>query len=120
LPQVIWGLDNNYQLLRFESPNLKRWPSEYIREHVRFSTQPIEESQDDKQALAKLLATVEGVDDMICYSSDYPHISYDDPSYVSKLIPAAWHRKVFCENACRLFGWKLPAPEADLPVLAEA
>ena len=73
LPHLMWKLDDNYDLLRFESPWVKRWPSEYIRDHIKVSTQPIEESPDDKDGLARLLGSVDGMDDMLCFSTDYPH-----------------------------------------------
>jgi predicted TIM-barrel fold metal-dependent hydrolase len=109
LPYVMWRLDQNYDLLRHESPWVKKWPSEYIRKHVRFSTQPIEESPEDKGATAELLKAVDGVEDLLCFSSDYPHYSMDDPTYAARLIPEAWRPKVFFDNACAVYNWKIPA-----------
>jgi hypothetical protein len=106
LPTILWRLDENYQLMRLESSWVRRWPSEYVADHVRFSTQPFEQSSDDRQAMARLLATVDGVEDLLCFSSDYPHISFDKPSAVMGLLPTAWHRKIFCDNARLLFGWR--------------
>jgi predicted TIM-barrel fold metal-dependent hydrolase len=54
----------------------------------------------------------------LVFSSDYPHISFDEPTYIARLLPAAWQRKVFCENACELFGWSLPAEDWVNPALA--
>jgi predicted TIM-barrel fold metal-dependent hydrolase len=108
LPSIVWGLDQNYEVLRFESGLVKRWPSEYIHDHILFSTQPLEESADDKRALGRLLESIDGVEEILCFSSDYPHISFDDPLHAAKILPARWHRNIFWENACRLFGW--PAP----------
>ena len=114
LPFVTWRLDQNYELLRRESPLVKRWPSEYIRDHVRLATQPIEESPKPG-GLAQLLQTVDGMDDLICYSSDYPHQTFDDPMYVVRLLPKGWERKVMCDNACQVFGWKPPVDQALQP-----
>lgn len=105
LPNLVWRLDENVDLLRLESPWVKRLPSDYVREHVRLSTQPLEESPDDKGALVDLLSTVDGIEDMLVFSSDYPHLTYDDPSYVSRMLPDAWHEKVMHDNAAKLFGW---------------
>jgi hypothetical protein len=50
---------------------------------------------------------------LLCFSSDFPRDSMDDPTYVARLLPRAWHRKVFCENPCRSYGWAVPAPVAQ-------
>jgi predicted TIM-barrel fold metal-dependent hydrolase len=107
LPSLMWRLDQHYELLKLESPWVRDWPSEYIRKHVKLSTQPIEEGADPS-ALIRVLESVDGIDELLCFSTDYPHITADDPMYVARLIPAKWHRKVFCENAADVFGWKVP------------
>src|SRR5262249_13580534 len=43
LPPFLWRLDRRWEALRAEVPHLKRRPSEYLREHVYFATQPIED-----------------------------------------------------------------------------
>jgi predicted TIM-barrel fold metal-dependent hydrolase len=58
------------------------------------------------------MATVDGVEDLLCFSSDYPHFSFDDPVYIARVLPERWHRKIFCENACQLYGWGVPEPLA--------
>ena len=55
LPYVMWRLDQNYDLLKHESPWVKKWPSDYIREHIKLSTQPIVESPDDRGGTASSL-----------------------------------------------------------------
>lgn len=108
LPPLMWRLDNEYECLRRESPWVKKWPSEYIRKHVKLSTQPIEESPR-RDGTAEFLQIVEGIEDCLCFSTDYPHYTMDLPDYVARLLPATWHRKVFCDNACAFYGWPLPA-----------
>jgi predicted TIM-barrel fold metal-dependent hydrolase len=112
LPYAMTNLDERWGLLRAESPWVKRPPSEYVREHVRLSTQPIDECFDDKTALWRLLGTVEGVEEMLCFSSDYPHATSDDARYISRRVPEAWREKVLHENACRLFGLPVHAAVA--------
>jgi uncharacterized protein len=103
IPWLMWGLDANYGLLRQECAQVKRLPSEYFREHVRVTTQPLEESRRPRQ-LAELLEGFGGVEDVLCFSTDYPHWDTDEPDYVERRLPAAWHRKVFYENAAALYG----------------
>jgi len=47
----------------------------------------------------------------LVYSSDYPHWDADEVSHISAWLPQSWHRKVYFENAMKLYGWS----EADLP-----
>jgi predicted TIM-barrel fold metal-dependent hydrolase len=111
LPSVIWGMDRQYDLLRHESPWVKKWPSEYFHDHIRVSTQPLEESPDP-EGMIEVIRSVEGMEDMLCFSSDYPHMTFDDPSYIARLLPAEWHDKIFFENSCDLFGWQSDARAA--------
>lgn len=108
LPSLMWRLDAQHELLKRESPWVKKLPSEYIRKHVKLSTQPIEESPV-KGGTAAYLQTVEGIEDCLCFSTDYPHYTMDLPAYVATLLPDEWHRKVFCDNACDFYGWTPPA-----------
>jgi hypothetical protein len=98
---LTWRLDKHYQRLRDEVPHLKRLPSEYIREHIWLTTQPIEEPErpDD------LLATCEWIGwDRLLYSSDYPHWDFDDPHYAFRVpLTEQQKRMVFWENAQALF-----------------
>ena len=52
VPSLAWRLDKHFDRLRSELPHLKKKPSEYLREHVWWSTQPMEEP-DDKRAPAR-------------------------------------------------------------------
>jgi uncharacterized protein len=46
------------------------------------------------------------LEDKLVYSSDYPHWDADEVDYLSTRLPADWHRRIFFDNACRLYGWK--------------
>lgn len=108
LPWLMWRLDQEYKLLARESEWVKRLPSDYIRDHIKLSTQPIEPGPRTTD-VTRLLETVEGIEDMLCFSTDYPHGTMDDPLYVARIFPREWHAKIFCENACRSYGWPVPA-----------
>jgi uncharacterized protein len=111
LPYLIWRLDKNYKRLKLESPWVKKWPSEYIFEHIKVSTQPLEESENPKE-VADVLTSVDGLENVMCFSSDYPHFTFDDPDYIVRKLPKGWARKVMCDNACAAYGWKPPAQDA--------
>jgi predicted TIM-barrel fold metal-dependent hydrolase len=103
LAPILWRLDADYRALRKETPWLKRLPSEYAQEHIRVSTQPLEQPRN-AEALWSVLADVGG-ENMLVFASDYPHWDFDDPHRIS--LPNAWREKVMDGNARALYG--LPA-----------
>jgi predicted TIM-barrel fold metal-dependent hydrolase len=115
LPSILWRLDEEYERMRMESPWVKRYPSAYVREHIKFGTQPLEESSSDTVSVIDLLGTVEGIEDLLCFATDYPHWSMDEPSYMARVLPESWHRKIFYENARNFYRWDLPDAHALRP-----
>ena len=71
LPPLMWRLDRAWKKLRDEVPELKRLPSEYIREHFWITTQPIEEPP--KQEYFDQLLVHLNADDKLMFATDYPH-----------------------------------------------
>jgi predicted TIM-barrel fold metal-dependent hydrolase len=99
LPSLMWRLDHTWTLLKSEVPHLKHAPSEYVREHVYLTTQPVEEPHKP----AYFLQMVEQYGDMIdhlLFASDYPHWDADDPDFaLPNYLPAKIRRKIQFENA---------------------
>lgn len=104
VPPLLWRLDEDYRALRKETPWLKRLPSEYAREHIRLTTQPLERP-NDRGALWPSLADI-GAQDMLLFASDYPHWDFEDPH--SLHLPPGWRDAVLDGNARKLYG--LPRP----------
>lgn len=101
-------MQRHWERTRVELPTAKN-PVEYIRDHFRFATQPIEEATDP-QKIADLFEESDA-ENLLMFSSDYPHYDYDPPS---KALPrgmsdAAKH-KILAGNALDFF--KLPAKRA--------
>jgi predicted TIM-barrel fold metal-dependent hydrolase len=97
LPHLMWRMDENYRSLRVEMPWLKRMPSEYLLDHMRFTTQPME-GVTAKQ-LTQLLEHI-GSDEVLLFSSDYPHWDFDASSRVMPAgLPKDLLRKIQYENA---------------------
>jgi predicted TIM-barrel fold metal-dependent hydrolase len=103
--ESMWKLDRDWQALRAEVPWVKRPPSEYVREHVRFTTQPFVEPHR-KEHVAALLEMVYAEETLV-YSSDYPHWDFDDPQRALAAVPADLRHKICVENPRRLYGDRL-------------
>jgi predicted TIM-barrel fold metal-dependent hydrolase len=101
IPALGYRLDKNWKRMRDGVPQLRRAPSEYLREHFWVSTQPMEETEDP----AHLIEVMEAIGwDRILFSSDYPHWDFDDP-FVA--IPAglseARKAQIYSGNARALY-----------------
>lgn len=116
LPHLMWRFDKNYKALRSEVPWLTRLPSEYIKEHVRLTTQPIEEPDNPEQ----LLQVFEMIDakHTLLFSSDYPHWDFDDPLWAFRHVPNDLKQRIFSENARELY--HLPARASNASALDAA
>lgn len=103
LPNIAWRLDQHWQQLRGEVPHLKRKPSEYIRDHIWVSTQPIEEPEHPSH----LLDVMDWIGwDKVLFASDYPHWDFDDPVLaLPGSIGAEKRRDIYGGNARQLYGF---------------
>lgn len=101
LPPLLWRLDKNFKALRASTPWLKRLPSEYVRDHCFMTTQPIEEPDNPKH-LAMMFDMFDA-ENMLLFSSDYPHWDFDDPMKILKQLPLEKRKKILSENARKLF-----------------
>ncbi len=99
VPSVLWRLDANYKALRKETPWLKRLPSEYFRDHIRFTTQPLERP-DNLQHLWSVLEAMDGKNTLL-FASDYPHWDYDDVNNLH--IPPEWRENIMGGNAMQVY-----------------
>jgi uncharacterized protein len=99
---LMWRFDTEYRTFRREAPWLTRKPNEYIRDHVRFATYPLERT-DPPETLRRLLALHEDLDDLLIYGSGYPRRDADTPAEVADLLPVGWSEKVLAENARSFF-----------------
>src|SRR5689334_850463 len=98
LPSLMWRIDKDWKGLRREVPWNTHVPSEYIRERIRLSLQPIDAPPDPKH----LLQIVEqmGSDELLMFSTDYPHWHFDSPAEaVPGGLPESTRRKILYDNA---------------------
>lgn len=113
LPHLMWRMDKNYKALRDTTPWLTRLPSEYILDHVRLTTQPIEEPRRP-QELTQILDMIEAGRTLM-FSSDYPHWDYDNRHLLLKAVPERTRSRIMGETAAELYGLDSMPPAEDLP-----
>jgi predicted TIM-barrel fold metal-dependent hydrolase len=103
IPSLMWRMDATYKQFHAEVPHLKRLPSEYIRQHVYLTTQPVEEPHKPQQFL-QLLEHFGDMVDHILFASDYPHWDSDDPDFaLPNSLADEYMDKSHYENGRRLY-----------------
>ena len=100
-PSLCWRLDRLWERMRDEVPHIKRPPSEYIRQNIWYTTQPIEEPANPEH----LRETIDWIGwDRLMFSTDYPHWDYDDPNYAFKFkMTQAQREALFRGNATQVY-----------------
>jgi predicted TIM-barrel fold metal-dependent hydrolase len=103
LPALRSRLDTMWKRDPAAAPQITRLPSEIIREHLTFTTQPLDEVETPREWEA--LFSPDGFDRMLLFSSDYPHYDTDDPDFVLRnKIPEALRPALCYRNAVDVFG----------------
>jgi len=101
LPHFLWRMDQNWHQFRKEVPWVKDRPSETVLNHVRFTSQPMEEPEKPEY-LTSILEMIHA-DRTLVFSTDYPHWDNDFPPQTLPGIPAALRQRIFFQNAAELF-----------------
>jgi predicted TIM-barrel fold metal-dependent hydrolase len=104
IPWVFWRADTAWKALRREIPWVRRFPSEYLRQHILVDTHPVNRSTG-RPSLLRHLNTIEGIEDLLCFTSSYPYWNSDTVADVASILPGKWHQKVFHDNSERFFRW---------------
>jgi uncharacterized protein len=105
VPDVMWRLDKNVQGLRDEVPWVRRLPSDYLVDHLRFTTQPLPEPR--RRHHLHVLCEIVHAERTLMFSSDYPHWDYDDPRHSLTALPAEIRDRVKVANAVDTYGTRL-------------
>jgi uncharacterized protein len=104
IPSLLWRLDAAWTLLKSEVPHVKRLPSEYVREHVYLTTQPVEEPHKSQYFL-QMLDQYGDMVSHILFASDYPHWDSDNPDMaLPPYVPKPIQDLIHYENARKLYG----------------
>lgn len=104
MPHLLWRMDAEFTALRQQAPFLKRMPSEYVRDNIRLTTQPIEEPKRAEH-LQQIFNMIDA-DHTVMYASDFPHWDFDEPTKLPRILGETTIRRILHDNACEFF--KLP------------
>ncbi|MCC7368072.1 MAG: amidohydrolase family protein [Chloroflexi bacterium] len=100
----MWRFDKEWKNLRRLVPWVRRAPSEYIREHIRLTVQPLDGPDNSPRQLLEVVEQL-GSDDMLMYASHFPRVHAADPeTTLIRHLPDSLARKVRSENARALYG----------------
>ena len=99
-------MDADFVALRREVPWCKQLPSDYLRERMMVTTQPLHLNGRDDPMIDAMVQL--GMEDVLAFASDYPHWDTDLPTFAMSLLPPAWREKVMHDNAGRMYGLSVP------------
>ena len=97
LPTLLWRVNKTWRGVRAEVPWLDRPPADIIRDHVRFTLTPLDLPKDDPQKLLRTLDHI-GADDLLLFSTDYPHWHFDGDEVLPDGLPDAMIRRILVDN----------------------
>ena len=105
IPPLCWRMDRTWETMGTDRTHLDVPPSQVIRDHFWFTTQPIDEPERPEQfiTLFEHLASL-GMAERVMFSTDYPHWDFDSPE---KAFPDVLDRhtreNVFLHNARKVY-----------------
>ena len=104
LPAFFWRFDKVWKGLRRETPWVRDLPSEYIKDRMRFSLQPLDLPRDPV-IVQQIFEQIDS-DSLLMFSTDYPHWHFDTPE---EALPAGLtdeqRSRILSENARAFYGF---------------
>jgi uncharacterized protein len=101
LPAFMWRADKTWKGVRVEVPWVEQPPSQIMRDHVRLTAQPFD-SPPDRAGVEQLIDQI-GSDDMLLFSTDYPHWQFDGDASVPAHLPASIVKRMQHDNPLATF-----------------
>jgi uncharacterized protein len=92
----LWRLGKYWRGLRHEIPWVDRTPTEIVRSNVRFTLQPFD-APPEPDHLERLLDHF-GSDELVLFSTDYPHWHFDGTDALPRGLPDGLARKIMIDN----------------------
>ena len=103
VPGLMWHMDQDWKGLRDYTPWVKKLPSEYMRQHIRFGSQPMPNTPTEAD-LETMLRWMHA-DETMVFASDYPHWDWDVPTNFLTGFDPAFRQKIMADNARELYGF---------------
>jgi predicted TIM-barrel fold metal-dependent hydrolase len=96
LPPYLWRLCKSWRGVRSEVPWVDRSPEEFVRDHVRMTLQPFD-APPAGEHIGRILDQLRS-DDMLLFSSDFPHWQFDGAAMLPAGLDAQLRRKILSDN----------------------
>jgi predicted TIM-barrel fold metal-dependent hydrolase len=109
LAPAMWRMDMDWPITRTEVPWVRKIPSDYLREHVRFVANRLEGPPDSEPDLAAEWVRRTDAANLLIYGSGYPLWSAARPDQILPGIPAEDRERILRGNAEDLYAARLAA-----------
>jgi uncharacterized protein len=96
LPAHLWRLTKYWRGLRMEIPWVDRSPTEIVRTNFRLSLQPTD-GPPNTESLERIIEHMQS-DDLLLFSTDYPHWQFDGTAALPDGLSPALVRKITVDN----------------------
>ena len=96
LPTLLWRVNKEWRGVRQEVPWLDRHPADVVRERLRFTLNPFD-APADPAVLTKIIRHM-GSEELILFSTDYPHEHFSGSEVLPEGLPAQLIRKILIDN----------------------
>jgi predicted TIM-barrel fold metal-dependent hydrolase len=101
LPTLMWRVNKEWRGVRQEVPWIDRPPADIVRERIRFTLHPVD-APNDPAILNRVLEHI-GSDEMILFSTDYPHAHFEGDNALPDGLPDALIRKILIDNPLKAY-----------------
>jgi predicted TIM-barrel fold metal-dependent hydrolase len=98
LPHFLWRVNKTWRGTRAEVPWIDRPPAGIVRDHVRFTLQPVDAPKGEPEVLARTIEHV-GFDDFLLFSTDYPHWQFEGKDALPEGLGPSTIEKMLIANA---------------------
>jgi len=96
LPACLWRFNKTWRGVRSEIPWVDRPPAEVVRDHIRFTLQPVDAPPNPGQ-LERVIEQM-GSDELLLFSTDYPHWQFEGEAALPAELPRHLWRKILIDN----------------------
>ncbi len=96
LPGLMWRMTKDWRGIRTEVPWVRHTPASVLRDNIRLTITPLD-APPDPADLERLLDQL-GSDDMLLFSTDYPHWQFDGDAVLPAGLPDSLLQKILVDN----------------------